>query len=153
VTPDQLLSDIGERLADEIEIALGPWVVKSITTVFEAWHGEMTSTAAADAAAAAAAVTDDLVPRLRQLLAADVDDQWTNPLQLIRGSVSHVTDALSRLGVGEVVRDDFAERTAPSDVYGLEPARFADVDASLHEIGLAWGAAKAKAHIARRRAE
>lgn len=151
MNPDQLLIEIGERLADEIESALGPWVMRSVTTVFEAWNGEMTDLVAADASAAGLAATADLMPRLRKLLGADVDDQWTNPLQLIRGSAVHATEVLSRHGVGEVVRDDFAERMSPLDVYGLEPAGFVDIDTSLHELGLAWGAAKAKAHLARHR--
>ena len=141
---------MGERLADEIDDVIAGWIAASITRVLEAWNGEVTQEAATQALAAGAAARDDLMPRLRELLATDVDDQWTNPLQLIRGSVAYATDVLSQIGVGEVVRDGFAERTAPSDIYGLEPAGFADIDASLHELGLAWGAAKASAHLARR---
>jgi hypothetical protein len=38
-------------------------------------------------------------------------------------------------------------------VYDLSPAAFADLDPSLREPGLTWGAAKAHVHLARRRRE
>ena len=50
-------------------------------------------------------------------------------------------------------RDQFANSSFPDDVYGLVPATWADVDPSLHEIGITWGAAKAFVHKARRRDE
>jgi hypothetical protein len=50
-----------------------------------------------------------------------------------------------------VARDEFSERNFPDDTYDLTPASFADVDPSLHEPGLEWGAAKAHVHLARRR--
>jgi hypothetical protein len=45
-----------------------------------------------------------------------------------------------------VERDEFRVRAFPEDVYDLTPASFADVDLSLHEVAMAWGAAKAMAH-------
>jgi hypothetical protein len=51
-----------------------------------------------------------------------------------------------------VPRDEFSVRSFPDDAYDLSPASFADVDPALHEPGLAWGAAKAYVHLARRRA-
>ena len=50
-----------------------------------------------------------------------------------------------------MVRDRFAEQTFPDDVYDLVPASFADVDPSLHEPGLLWGAAKAHTVLVRRK--
>jgi hypothetical protein len=58
---------------------------------------------------------------------------------------------LRAAGVPPIVRDEFDERAFPDDVYGLIPAAFADIDASLYEPGLVWGAAKAHAHLVRRR--
>ena len=39
----------------------------------------------------------------------------------------------------------------PDDDYDLSPATFADIDESLHEPGLVWGAAKAHVVLTRRR--
>jgi hypothetical protein len=55
--------------------------------------------------------------------------------------------------VPPAARDETDERLFPEDVYGLGPASFADIDPSVHEPGVAWGAAKAYVHLARRRAE
>ena len=50
-------------------------------------------------------------------------------------------------------RDEFEERAFPDDVYRLSPATWSDVDPSLHEPGIIWGAYKAKTVLDRRRAE
>jgi hypothetical protein len=148
---DRVLADMGARLAEAIDVALAGWVERSVVMIHEAWSGDV-PTAVMDAARdAGIQARTDVVPRVRELLGLDVDNQWTNPLQLLRGAVVYPTSVLHGAGVGEVERDDFAARTAPDDVYGLEPAGFADVDGALHDIGLAWGAAKAQAHLARRR--
>jgi hypothetical protein len=60
---------------------------------------------------------------------------------------------LDELGVGPPDRDEFARRNFPEDRYDLTPASFADVDPTLHEPGLVWGAAKAHVVLQRRRAE
>jgi hypothetical protein len=88
---------------------------------------------------------------VRALLAQDVDDQRANPLAVVRRAVRYPTAVLRTAGVPSVVRDEFDERAFPDDVYALTPASFADVDPSLHEPGLLWGAAKAHAHLMRRR--
>ena len=48
-----------------------------------------------------------------------------------------------------VVGSTLVVATEADDVYGLAPASFADVDQSLYEPGLEWGAAKAHAHLTR----
>ncbi|MEJ7583271.1 MAG: hypothetical protein WKF43_04120 [Acidimicrobiales bacterium] len=119
---------------------------------------ESTSTPVAAEARAAAAVAgdgarDEVGPRLRELLALDVDEQPTGPLALLREAVRYPTAVLRDVGVTPVPRDAFAERAFPDDVYGLAPASFADIDPDLTEPGVAWGAAKAHVILARRRRE
>ncbi|MDQ2825886.1 MAG: hypothetical protein M3Y04_02780, partial [Actinomycetota bacterium] len=80
------------------------------------------------------------------LLAADIDDQRTTPLALLRGAVRYPTAVLRAAGVAEVERDPIQARLLPDDPYDLSPATFADVDPSLAEPGMVWGAAKALAH-------
>jgi hypothetical protein len=50
-----------------------------------------------------------------------------------------------------VERDEFSRRSFPDDMFGLAPATWADVDPSLVEPGLEWGAWKAATIIGRRR--
>jgi hypothetical protein len=50
-----------------------------------------------------------------------------------------------------VRRDAEAVRQFPADPYDLTPMTFADLDPELAEAGIAWGAAKAHVHLARRR--
>jgi hypothetical protein len=88
---------------------------------------------------------------VRALLALDLDEQRVNPLALVRRAVSYPTQVLQDAGMPPVVRDEFDERAFPDDMYGLSPASFAEVDQSLYEPGLEWGAAKAHAHLVRRR--
>jgi hypothetical protein len=107
--------------------------------------------ARAAAERAGADAVAEVVPRLRSLLATDVDAQRTNPLAVLRSAVRHPTGVLRDLGVPIADRDEFAERAFPEDVYDLSPASFADIDESLHEPGLRWGAAKAYVHLRRRR--
>jgi hypothetical protein len=136
------LAQLADALADAIEAAIPGWVEVCVRR-----HRPHAIQADIDAAAAAAVA--DGMPRLRALLHADVDEQRTNPLAILRSLVRHPTEVLRAAGVQPVARDDFAVRAFPDDVYDLVPASFADVDPSLREPGLLWGAAKA--HIVLRR--
>jgi hypothetical protein len=150
---DDGLASAAAVLADGIDAALPRWVVGCVERVMVAWHGGVPTEVRADATVAGEQARDDVMPRLRALLATDVDAQRGNPLELLRGAVRYPTEVLRRAGVPPVVRDEFAERAFADDVYDLTPASFAEIDASLHEPGLVWGAAKAHAVLARRRAE
>lgn len=100
------------------------------------------------------AAAGDTAAELRALLAVDITAQQVGPLEILRRAVTDVpTRILHGLGVAAVTRDDFAISNFPDDVFGLTPASFADVDPSLHEPGLVWGAAKAHIHLRRRREE
>jgi hypothetical protein len=90
-------------------------------------------------------------PALRDLLRADVDDQRTNPLAILRGAVRYPTGVLRAAGVPPVERDAHAVALFPEDDYDLSPAAFADLGPSVHEPGLRWGAAKAHVILRRRR--
>ena len=83
---------------------------------------------------------------VRALLAADIDEQRTTPLALLRGAVRYPTDVLKAAGVPPIDRDPIQVRLLPDDLYDLSPANFADVDPALAEPGMVWGAAKALAH-------
>ncbi|MCD9624739.1 hypothetical protein [Rhabdothermincola salaria] len=142
------------ELADGLAEAVPAWVRRCVETVYvERMLRRPPDEVATAAERAAAAAADDVVPRIRTLLAADIDDQTTNPLSLVRPAVRHPTEVLRAAGVPPAPRDDMARRQFPDDVYDLTPASFAELDPALHEPGLRWGAAKAHVHLARRRAE
>lgn len=150
-TPDAALVRVGAELADAVIAVLPRWVERSVTDLVRAWSGTVGADELAAARGAAASAAAEVGPELRRLLAADVDDQWTNPMTLVRRAVVRATAALREAGVGEVARSPADEARFPDDVYGLTPGTFADLDPSLHELGIVWGAVKARAHLARHR--
>jgi hypothetical protein len=141
------LRDYALRLADAIDAALPQWVLRSVERF----------TASPEVLAAAFAVGEEARAEagaaVRRLLLTDIDEQTDTPLGILRTAVRYPTEVLQAAGIRPVPRDAFAERAFPDDVYGLTPATFADVDPSLHDPGLEWGAAKAHVHLSRRRAE
>lgn len=140
-------------LADAVEVALPAWIERAARRVLADQGIPVDEALDRAIAGAAAAARDDGGPRVRALLATDVDSQPGNPLAVLRGLVRHPTEVLRAAGARPVPRDEFAVRNFPDDVYDLSPATFADVDPDLHEPGLVWGAAKAHVHLARRRRE
>jgi hypothetical protein len=149
---DAKLMEYGRSLADAIENALPGWVVRSVEGRWRDWKGAAAPPDVLDAAQAAGERAGrEVGSAVRTLLALDVDEQRVNPLAVVRRAVSFPTDVLREAGMPAVVRDEFDERAFPEDVYALTPASFADVDPALHEPGLLWGAAKAHAHLVRRR--
>ena len=131
-----ILREQGAVLADAIIDAIPGWVARCV-----ARHATGLDTDAASAAAAA-----DVGPRLRALLAADVDEQRLNPLALVRDAVRYPTEVLADAGVPPPSRSRFDVEHFPDDPYGLVPMTWRDVDDSLHELGVTWGAVKAMAH-------
>jgi hypothetical protein len=99
----------------------------------------------------AQAAADDVGERVRALLAQDVEEQATSPLALLRTAVKYPTAVLAAAGVAPVERSDFDRRAFPDDPYGLTPAAWADIDPTLQEPGIIWGAAKAFTVLNRRR--
>jgi hypothetical protein len=136
-------------LADGIETALPGWVERSVDRVLRAWGQPVDDRVRAEAARAGREAAAEVGAEVRALLDADIDEQRTTPLSLVRAAVRYPTAVLRAAGVPPVVRDEHQERLFPEDVYDLAPANFADVDPALAEVGLAWGAAKAFEHLQR----
>lgn len=134
-------------LADAVEVALPGWVERSVTRIMAAWSGRAPDAGIVEAAREAGRRAGaEVGAEVRALLALDIDDQWTTPLSLLRAATRYPTAVLQDAGVPAVERDPFRERLEPGDLYDLSPASFADVDPSLAEPGMVWGAAKALAH-------
>jgi hypothetical protein len=149
--PDDIavLDTLAAALADAVEAALPAWVERAVASRAGLVDADLRA-ATADAGRRAAA---EVGAELRAVLADDVDQQRANPLAVLRQAVRYPTEVLAAAGVPPVARDDFAERAFPADVYDLSPATWSDVDPSLHERGVVWGAAKAHVVLARRRRE
>jgi hypothetical protein len=152
-----VLDPVPQLLFDTVAATLPTWLRRVVADRATGWFGRLDE----ETAARLAPLVDDAVERARVavldelavFLALDVDEQRTNPLAVLRRAVRFPTEVLAELGVPHVVRDEFAERAFPDDVYGLGPATWGDIHPDLHEPGLLWGAWKAKTVFERRRAE
>jgi DNA-binding transcriptional ArsR family regulator len=136
----------GDDLVDAIDHAIEPWVRRSVLSHLPnppPDDVDLRIRAAADRA------RDEVVPRLRDLLALDIDDQWTNPLSILRSAVTHPTAVLLEAGAVPVERDAPSRRLHPEDYFDLAPAAFGDLSPRAHEAGIVWGAAKAHLHLRR----
>lgn len=153
VTDEQRLAEHGRQLAEAVDATLPGWVVRCVEDRVRAYLGDVSESVHAEAAAAGEQARHAVTPPLRALFDTDVDEQWTGPLAIIRRAVPYPTAVLQRAGIAAVDRDEAAEALFPDDVYDLTPASFADIDPSIQELGIAWGAAKAHVVLARRRAE
>ena len=149
--PDAVLAAAGAALAEAVVAVLPGWVERSVRDLLVAFAGAAEATVVDRAREAGRRAADEVGPELRRLLAADVDRQWANPLALVRRAVRYPTAVLAGAGVPPVVRDEYDESHFPDDVYGLTPRTFADLDPSLRDVALVWGAAKARASMVRHR--
>ena len=138
------LADYGADLADAVEVALAGWMVTRVVALRPDLE--------AAATAMARSATDELMPELRTLLAADLDEQRATPMQLVRRAAAAATELLAAAGTPPVHRDPWLVEADPDDRYGLAIASWAELGPDAAEAGLVWGAAKAQTHL-RRRAE
>ena len=88
-------------------------------------------------------VSKEVHDNLRDLLTLDVLEQRTNPLAIFRQATRPISELLTQVGCTPVMRDEFDERSFPDDVFGLSPATWADIDETMVEPGIEWGAWKA----------
>jgi hypothetical protein len=142
-----------QQLADAVADVVPQWLVRCVIDAARRLGAVPTPALRTDAEAMSRVAAPIVIAELNELLATDVDAQRTNPLSVLRRAVRYPTEVLSRHGVAHARRDDFAVRAFPADVYALSPASWADVDESLQEPGLIWGAWKAKTVLDRRRTD
>ncbi|HUR18286.1 MAG TPA: hypothetical protein VMZ51_05030 [Acidimicrobiales bacterium] len=140
------LEEHARALADGICGALPGWVERSVENLLLAYRGTADASVMIAARQAGSRAVTEVGGRLRSLLAADIDQQILNPLSVVRGAVVYPTGVLREAGVPPVERDTFAEERFPDDDYDLTPTSFADIAPDLRELGLMWGAAKAREH-------
>jgi hypothetical protein len=138
------------RLSDAMVEALPGWIERSVLDRVASAGGPVDERARAAAADAGRRALDQVGPALRDLLGRDPDEQSTTPMTVARQAIGPAGDALRALGVPPVERDEFRRERFPYDPYDLTPSTFADIDPSLAEVGITWGAAKAYVHLQRR---
>ncbi len=148
-TYESATSDLIRAIAGVVE----PWLLRIALDTHQANHGSVTGEFRASAESAARKGSEWALIRLRDTLEVDVDVQRVNPLQTLREAVRFPTAVLQEAGVPSKMRDEYDERINPDDVYGIGPAHWNDIDESLTEPGIVWGAAKASTVLQRRRAE
>ena len=140
-------------LIDAIDKVVEGWLVRVAETVFVARNGPLTGDFRRAAQAAAREGATWTMTKLHAALEVDVDAQRVNPLQILRDAVRFPTELLVVAGIPAPQRDEFDVKINPDDVYGIGPAHWNDIDESLTEPGIIWGAAKASTVLQRRRAE
>jgi hypothetical protein len=129
------------------------WLVRCVVTTAEHRTGSCPPELAAAAQQMAESTAPAVQEQIAHLLRTDVDNQRNTPLALLRAATAHPTAVLLGAGVPPTERDEFDRRAFPDDVYGLGPVTWADVDESLREVGIMWGAWKAAVVLHRRRKE
>jgi hypothetical protein len=145
-----VLTELGQELAQELEIALPGWVEARVRFIYQAWTLDWSEEIASDAQEAGKKCATEVGLRLRELLESGIEQQDTNPMSILRSATSYPTQVLKNYDVPPIERDDFLEDTFPDDVYGLTPAAFSDFGQTAQELGIAWGAAKAHTHLSKR---
>lgn len=149
--PAAALAAYAAELAAGVDATVSTWVVASVARIMVAFAGGVPPEVVAASEEAGRRAADEIGPAMRALLEADIDEQTTTPLALLRWAVRYPTAVLRSAGVPPVERDSFAETAFPDDAYDLAPASFADIDPALGEVALRWGAAKAFEHKRRHR--
>ena len=140
-------------LIGAIDRVVENWLLRVAVDLYRAHRDEIGPEFLESATAAAREGGRWTVERLRSTLEVDVDAQRVNPLQTLREAVRFPSEVLRTAGVPSIVRDEYDERINPDDIYGIGPAHWNDIDESLTEPGIIWGAAKASTVLQRRRAE
>jgi hypothetical protein len=131
-------------LADGIERAIPGWVERSVRRLLADQAIAVDDDLSRRIAAAGADARDDGAPRVRRLLATDVDRQAGNPLAILRDRCTHARCA-RRAPAGGPRR--VHERSFPDDVHDL--SRRPSPTSTCCRPGL--GCRKAHVHLARRR--
>lgn len=146
------MDDYSARLLQSVTAVAATWATRLIDDRLSA-DGLLDTVTEESRRSVVAEVERLAIDGLRQLLELDAEQQRSNPLAVLRSATAPVSRLLASAGARPVERDEFDRRSFPDDVFGLAPATWADIDPSLLEPGIEWGAWKAATIIGRRRTE
>lgn len=147
------LPDYPQRLHDAVTANVSRWIERVTLLASEGATAEQRDAVKAAIADVSVATQNFVHERLGELLSADVDQQRSNPLEVLRASTRFATETLRQAGVPAPARDEFQQRLDPDDEYLLGPMSWMDLGEDVHEAGIEWGAWKAATVLTRRRAE
>ncbi|MBS1849190.1 MAG: hypothetical protein JST73_13015 [Actinobacteria bacterium] len=141
---------IAQDLVDALDAAIVAWIERVAGARVPADVSDaQRAHASALISQAAAATHAEAMPRLHALVETDVARHSATPLGVLRDALGPPNRVLAELGVPAPHRDPVAAAMFPADTYDLGPVNFGDIDPELHDLGIAWGAAKA--HVMLRR--
>jgi hypothetical protein len=143
------VDEYAQALYESVTAAVPGWIEESTLRLLSEGDREPTGNVMTAITAAGLAAQAEVDAELKVLLAADIDEQQTTPLAVVRKAIRHATGVLAAAAIPPVERDETQRRLFPDDIYDLTPATFGDVDPSLTEPALIWGAHKAMAHLQR----
>ncbi len=143
----QRLEEYPEALFDAVAQSYGPWLTRRVTDLS---RGVLESQKIAEVVEVSTRVA---LANLRDFLETDVDQQKSNPLQLLRESTQRANELLASASIAPAPRDEFEERAMPHDMYGIGPLTWRDLSEEVHDAGITWGAWKAATVLSRRRDE
>lgn len=146
---DEQLERAARALAERAAAVLPRWLRARAGDVVRAAGGDRQLADRARPAAEAAASAACQV--LFGLAATDLDAQRTTPLAAVRAACAPVTALLRDAGLPTPPPAPGAPPEPAADPYSLAPPSWDAVDPQLAELALVWGAAKAAAHLDRRR--
>ena len=152
-SPHDELSPYAQRLLTTVVAAVPAWVDAVVRKYVRRTFGVVSEDIAASIVLAQKEAQEYVSVHVSQLMNTDVDEQQTNPLQILRDASQFPTRVLQEAGVPAPSRDHFDEQINPHDVYGLGPYTWRDLGEDVHDAGIEWGAWKAATVLARRREE
>ena len=154
MTADDLdIETVASALLEAAVEATPSWVARSVNEIVGSQGLEVDDAHAERVADARERAQRFIETNLGALLRTDIDQQRSTPLTIFRDAARFPVEVLHAAGASEVHRIDVDRWAFPNDPFGVTPASLADMGPSVHEAGIAWGAAKAHVHLSRRRAE
>ena len=91
---DRALAEKAAALADAIDAAVAPWLIGAVRRVAAAQRLPGGDRLVLAAEAAAKQAKAEVMPRIRDLLATDIDAQTTTPLAVLREAIGPATAVL-----------------------------------------------------------
>lgn len=138
-----MLAEVSPLIVACVSSDLRTWLSNRSIEVASAWLGEISPDVAAALEAASGEATMRVAKEIEDLLNQDPQAQRSTPQSILRGCHLEPGQVLARLGVPEVERGAFEDRSLPGDKWSLSPNDLGEISQELGPLLLAWGLGKA----------